>query len=92
MQPAYLLTRIFAVISVILVIEWITGGSLDTTPNISNLGGLYPINMSDSQSNNYNYVRYIDFEMYSLIYFQLNKFYLIHVWIKHIKLKQINPS
>lgn len=56
MQSAYLFTRIFAVISLILVIEWITGGSVDTTPNISNLGGLYPINMSDSQSNNYNYV------------------------------------
>ena len=48
----YLLTRIFSLVSLILVFVWV---ALDNNNN-SNLGGLYPINMSDPNSDNFKYV------------------------------------
>lgn len=46
-----ILSHFFVFTSFVLVLDWVTGGSWE-----NNLGGLYPINMSNEQSKSYQYV------------------------------------
>ena len=46
-----ILSHIFVFTSFVLVMDWIIGGSKE-----NNLGGLYPISMTNEQSNSYQYV------------------------------------
>lgn len=46
-----ILSHIFVFTSFVLVLDWVTGGSKE-----NNLGGLYPISMTNEQSNSYQYV------------------------------------